>query len=61
MPFGLVSQAILVARAPSPGDVSGHPLVKVLCHYGWNISARKIFWVIMLKRFHQSHLTWGGP
>lgn len=24
-----VSRAILIARAPSPGDVIGHPLVKV--------------------------------
>lgn len=32
-PFGFlafaVSRAILIARAPSPADVAGHPLVKV--------------------------------
>ena len=27
--WGVVSRAILIARAPSPGDVSVHPLVKV--------------------------------
>lgn len=30
MPCDVVSRAILVARAPSSGDVAAHPLVKVL-------------------------------
>ncbi|KAF2309711.1 hypothetical protein GH714_004749 [Hevea brasiliensis] len=34
----LVSRAILIARAPSPGDVSGHPLVKE----PYNVSQREI-------------------
>jgi len=29
MPCDVVSRAILVARAPSSGDVAAHPLVKV--------------------------------
>lgn len=31
--FFIVSRAMLIARAPSPGDVSGHPLVKVWSFY----------------------------
>lgn len=48
----VVSRAILTARAPSPSDVSGHPVVKVcwLCDEDFFFSSLRfnnIFWVIV--------------
>lgn len=49
----VASRAILTARAPSPGDVSGHPIVKVKINFlPSNIALMDdIIWLLVWRLF----------
>ncbi|XP_062144639.1 SWR1-complex protein 4 isoform X1 [Alnus glutinosa] len=48
-----VSRAILIARAPSPGDVSGHPLVKEPYHVSQEVERKRALCMVLSQTKHQ--------